>query len=279
MHDSKVVSDHWKYNAQHWQYVRPPLKPTAQDIAFIEAAISEWHTATDRTSPTILVLGVTPELCRLSAKVTRNAIAIDRSAAMIQTAYMNILGLGLSVVRGDWLTMPLASSSVDLVLGDGCPNNASYPSGQSQLFRELHRLLRLNGRCFMRFFVQGEEPETTDRVFADLSAGLIQSFHVLKWRLVMASQRDAVEGVRLDNAWNLLTEKWRDLNHLATRYNWPIQEVRTIEVYRKTSTIFHFPTLAQYRAFLPTVGFSVIEVITPSYKLGERCPTILLERK
>jgi hypothetical protein len=279
MDDSKALYDHWKYNAQQWQYVGPPLKPMAQDVDFVEAAISEWCAVGGRTNPTILVLGVTPELCRLSVKVTRNAIAIDRCAAMTQTAYMNIIGLRPPVVRGEWLSMPLVSSSVDLIIGDGFLINLSYPSGQSRLFAEFYRLLRPGGRCFMRCFVQSDKPETTNSVFADLSAGLIRSFHILKWRLVMASQRNAVEGIPLQSVWNLLSEKWPDLDQLARRFNWPTDEVRTIEVYRKTPARFHFPTLAQYRDFLPTVGFSVLDVITPSYELGEVFPTILLERR
>jgi hypothetical protein len=51
--------------------------------------------------------------------------------------------------------------------------------------------------------------------------------------------------------------------------------VRTIEAYRGLATRYSFPSLAELRAVIAEAGFSILEVVTPGYELGDRCPTIV----
>jgi hypothetical protein len=128
----------------------------------------------------------------------------------------------------------------------------------------------------VRCFVQLDEKETTDEVFADLSRGGIGNFHVLKWRLAMALQADAETGVPVASVRRAVYAVWDDPAYLAERFAWPLAHVQTIDAYRDVSTRYTFPTFAQVRDLVTAGGFSIVEVSTPSYELGERCPILTL---
>jgi hypothetical protein len=225
----------------------------------------------------VLVLGVTPELCGLPMHVSSRVTAMDKSTDMIGAIWPGRVRARDEVVCADWRWMPLAGSSIDLVLAD-CPfSSLPYPLGYSALCAELDRVLRRPGRCVVRCYAQTEKRETIDDVFTDLDMGRIGNFHVLKWRLAMALQLHADVGVSVGSVWSALHSAWKDLDLLAERFAWPIEQVRTIESYRNMETRYTFPTFAQYRRIFSAVGLSVIEVSTPSYELGERCPTLVLE--
>ena len=224
-------------------------------------------------------MGVTPELCGLWTDSGGRVIAVDKSASMIQSIWPGRLRPGDEAICADWRGMPLATSSIDFALGDGFLSTLKYPSDYSVAFSELHRVLARGGRCAVRCFAQLDNRETPEEVFADLDAGRIGSFAVFKWRLNMAFQPDAATGVAVKCAWHAVNDTWKDLNIPAERYGWPIEDVLTINAYRTVDTRFSFPTRPQYCTFFSDAGFSVIRVATPSYELGERCPTFILERR
>jgi len=172
--------------------------------------------------------------------------------------------------------MPFATSSVDIALGDGFFNLMRFPSDYQAMCSELYRLVRPGGLWIVRCFVQAETPETASDVFNDLSLKKIGSFQVLKLRLLMAMHPDPETGVAIGHTWEVLHNKWNEYGLLAEEFGWPVEEVRAIDGWRYANNLYSFPTLAQYRKFFPTVGFSVIDVFTPTYELGERCPTLVL---
>ena len=241
------------------------------------SAISEWLRMARRTDPTLLVIGVTPELCGLPMNSGSRVIAIDRSTDMIRSVWPGRLRTGDEAICANWLRLPLAVSSVDIVLADGVCTGLAYPSGQAALFAEMRRVLHDDGRSVVRCFVQREERETPDEVFADLRRGCIGNFHAFKLRLAMALQTDPKVGVDVGDVWNLLHDTWEDLNFLAEQFGWPIDEVLTIHAYRGVNIRYSFPTCAQYCELFSSIGFSVTRVATPSYELGERFPTFVLE--
>ena len=243
----------------------------------MHSAITEWLRTTRRSAPTLLVLGVTPELCKLQLSSGSRVIAVDKSADMIRSIWPGRLRTRDEVICADWRRLPLAASSIDITLADGSLSALAYPLEYSIVFSELQRLLRPQGRCVIRCYVQPDIRETPDEVFADLFRGRIGNFHVLKWRLAMALQSDAEGGVAVRSVWRTLQVAWKDLDLLAERFAWPIAEVLTIEAYRHVDTRYSFPTLAQYREFFSAAGFAVTQLATPSYELGERCPTFVLE--
>jgi len=267
----------WQKHAHQWSFVRPPLRPSAEDIDMVGAAVAEWTGINGQVNPSVLVLGVTPELCRLPLNSGSRIIAADNSADMIRALWPGSIRPRDEAICSDWRSLPLAANSIHLVLGDGTFSMLPYPAGYAALCAELRRVLRSQGRCVIRCFTQLEKRETLEEVLADLDRGRIGNFHILKWRLAMAWQSDADAGVSVGEVWNIFHETWKDFDALAKRYAWPIEELRTIEVYRGMSTRYTFPTLAQYHDFFPTHGFHVIKTIFPAYELGGRCPTLVLD--
>lgn len=270
--------NHWKDHARQWSHVGQPLRPGPEDVAFTHAAIREWLRTSGRTDPTLLVLGVTPELCGLPLNGNSRVVAVDSSTEMISALWRESARPNASVICADWRSIPLADGSINLVLADGSFSALSYPSGYVGLGSELRRLLRPGGRCIIRCFAQLEKPEVIGDVFTDLTRGRIGNFHILKWRLVMALQPNLEAGVSVGSVWQALDDEWKDRDLLAQQFGWPTAEVRTIENYRNVETRYTFPTLAQYREFFSSIGFAIINLTTPSYELGERCPTLVLER-
>jgi SAM-dependent methyltransferase len=270
--------EHWKRRAHQWSLVRPPLRPSEEDIIITRTEVEEWLRNTRRTDPTVLVLGVTHELCSLPVHGGGRLIAVDKSADMIRALWPPNMGARREVICADWRGIPLENATIDLVLADGSFSTLPFPSGYFEVCAELRRLLRPRGQCVIRCFAQSEKRETVEEVFGDLSRGLIGNFHVFKWRLAMALQPDAEAGVAVGWIWSALRATWPELDLLAKRFGWPEAEVRGIESYRDGETRYTFPLLAQYLRLFPAAGFSVVRVATPSYELGQCCPTLVLER-
>ena len=128
-------------------------------------------------------------------------------------------------------------------------------------------MLRSNGIMIMRYFVQADDPERPEVVFADLREGRIGSFHAFKWRLAMSLQANASEGVRVDDIWR----KWAAAN-VTTGY--PNEAVNTIETYRGSDHRLTFTTLGQIRD-LHAGLFEEKSCIVCGYELAERCPIMV----
>lgn len=269
--------DHWKDHARQWGYVGPPLRPCAEDIRLARELVGAGGADTGGRRHAIL-LGVTPELVSMDWPRGTRLTAVDRCMEMIRGVFPRE---GLSVpawaVCGDWLNLPLPDEGADWVVGDGCYTLLDGPARYRELGREVHRILRPGGRYLARMFLRPDSPEPAAAVFDDLEAGRIGNFHVFKWRLAMALHDGAGSGVRVDTIW----ERWRqagiDPGELARDTGWPEAEILTIEAYQGSKACYTYPTLDEARAAL-SVRFRELACRFPGYELGERCPTLLLER-
>jgi hypothetical protein len=264
----------WERHARQWSRIGPPLRPSAEDARVVAAAIDEWRRAAGRRDPTILLLGVTPELCGIDARVGR-VIATDHSLDMIRGVWPGRVRTRDAALAADWRALPIAAGSIDVALADGSLTNLPFPSGYAAVGSELRRTLAEGGLWIVRCFVQAGTPESVADVLSGLAAGEAGGFHAFKWRLAMALQVDARAGVALGDVWNALAAAEPDLDALAHRGGWTIESVRTIEAYRGLATRYSFPSLAELRAVIAEAGFSILEVVTPGYELGDRCPTIV----
>ena len=269
---------HWSIHARQWSHIGPPLRPSAEDVTVVMTGVRDWIQANDRSVSTLLILGVTPELCTLPTQAIDRIIAVDSSAEMISAIWPGRIRLQDSAIRADWQQIPLADGAIDLAAADGSFALLQFPGGYARVLAELQRLLRRDGRCIVRCFAQAETPESVSDVFDALRRGLIGSFHVLKWRLAMALQEGAATGVVLARVWEALHAEWPSLEALAGQFQWPIADVRTIDAYRNVGRTYCFPTLVEHCEAFSESGFSVVSIVTPSYELGNRCPTVVLER-
>lgn len=257
--------------------MKSPLRPCAEDIAIVHAAINARLPGFGKARATAVVAGVTPELCHLNSAALEQVVAVDQSPDMIGCIWPGRLRPGDAVICANWRRMPLAASSADIVLADGSLTPLPYPSGCSQFMREVRRILAPKGWCVIRCYTQPAQRERAENVLKQLNEGRIGSIHVLKFRLAMALQASAGEGVAVRAVWQTLNRVWPDLAALAEHLHWPLPEVHTIEPYREADTRYTFPTLEEYRAIFQQGGLRVVETFVPTYELGERCPTMVLE--
>ena len=259
---------HWERYALDWDLLGPPLRPSPEDVAIYERAVAGLG-----RRPQALLLGVTPEIAAMQWPPGTRLVAIDRSAAMIAHVWPARGREHGAAVRGDWLNLPLAAASQDIVIGDS-PLHQGYPHEQRAALASFRRVLSPEGLFVVRYFCAPDRPETPAAVFADLLGGRIGSFHAFKWRLAMALQRTAGEGV----AWGAIWEAWhaevRDPEALMRALGWPAAQLRTIDVYRGATARISFPTYAEAQALLGE-AFAPLQKIVPRYELGERCPIVI----
>jgi hypothetical protein len=272
-------SDHWKGFARQWSLLGPPLRPSPADVDLARDAIRGWIRASGRAQPTLLVLGVTAELCALAAGEGCRVVAVDRSRDIIGALWRPPSRTGSGVVCADWCHMPLATDSVDLVLGDGSFTLLDVPVGYPALCAELQRVVRARGACILRCFVQADVRESVLDVFAELERGRIKNYHALRFRLAMALQTDARSGVALGAVYDALSVAWPDLDALADRFGWSREQVHLVDGYRESEVRYSFPTLGEYEALFRESGFELTRSATADYELGERFPTLVLERR
>jgi hypothetical protein len=96
----------------------------------------------------------------------------------------------------------------------------------------------------------------------------------------MALQEDVQDGVLLANIWQALYDVAPDLNRLAEQIGWRPEPLRAIDAYRDCRNRYAFHSLDEFLD--PFVeqpgGFAVESIQTPTYPLGERCPTVIFRR-
>lgn len=272
-----AANGHWPDVARQWERVGPPLRPSRQDLTLVVDVIAGWarHHARGLRA---LICGVTPELYRLPWPAGSSVRAIDRARPMIQAVWP---GPRDAVVCADWAAMPLAPASVDVVLCDGGAHLVPYGVPRAAFARELARVISPGGLFVARLFVPPARRESPDAVLQDLLEGKIASLNVLKLRLGMALQANALEGVRLSRVWDALHAVAPDHEQLAARLGWPVDHVRAIDTYRDCPARYHFQTTDEVRALLcDDMGgrFALESVSVPTYDLGERCPTVVFRR-
>lgn len=267
----------WERNARLWQFIGPPLRPSAEDINFVASILQSLPNADADDALASILLGVTPELA--AVLTATRMLSIDRSMAMIR-------GIGARHPRGprarsvvaDWRRMPVRGEIADLIAGDGCYTALDFPAGYRALSREVVRALKPAGRFVVRLFVSPERRETPQAVFDDLLGGRIGNFHIFKWRLAMAVQSRPEEGVRLGDIWTTWNSSAIDPQFLINAFGWPASAVGTIEAHCGVNERFTFPTLTEVRAILHEY-FCELGALVPSYELGERCPSLVLEKR
>jgi len=268
-----MPSDHWNHHAQQWQHVAPPLRPSAEDIELMTVRVAALDSVT-----TSVLLGVTPEIAGMHWPRGTRLLAVDRCMGMIQGVWPCGGVPDRHAVCGDWLALPITEGSADLIVGDGCFTLLPYPDGLALAYASAARALRPGGAFMMRYFCRPESAEPLDAVFADLEAGRVGNFHVLKWRMAMALHGDASSGVSVGAVWEALNAAVSDRDAFAKDLGWPRAAIDTIDVYRGVDTRYYFPTLDEIRE-VTSQHFEELSVDTPSYELGERCPIVCYRRR
>lgn len=267
-------NDAWQRHSRSYQLYGPPMRPSAHDLAFYWDSANEW--IQKRGAPRVLLLGVTPELYNLPWPKGTDFMAVDRTQAMIDAAWP---GPKNSVLRADWLSLNLPDGSRDIVLCDGGLHLLEYPQGQHRLIRLLRSILSDGGLCIFRLYILPSQRETPDAVIQDLLDGRIGNLDTLKLRLSMSMHNTAEEGVEAGQVYGALIKAAPDLEKLAVKIEWPIERMLLINDYKDMEYRFYWLTVEQVIDLFcgDPGGFRVHRLKTPSYELGQRCPTIALQ--
>ena len=272
------TSPSWESVALQWHRWGPPLRPSSADVRRTEAAVARWGRRNSGEALHALLLGVTPELAGMAWPKPSRLLAVDRSPTMLRYVWPGDVPGRRQAIRGNWLDLPVAPRSQDVVIGDGCFPQLDYPTSQRAFAAALHRVLHPGGILVMRFFVQLPRRESVAEVFDALRAGRIGNFHVLKLRLAMALHQDCRQGVRLHNVWMAWQAAGIDASWLPTHAGWSENAVGTIDFYRGQNARLTLPTLAEHQALL-SEWFDEVSIEIPDYELGERCPMIVCRPK
>ena len=269
--------DHWMVHASQWAHVGQPLRPGPIDVGIAESMARQASTIVGHASPRALVLGVTPELVGMGWPQGTRLISVDRCPGMIGRVLPRA-GQGRVIgICGNWLQLPLASGSLDLIAGDGCFTVLETLADHGAFSAELARVLA-GGFLIMRLFVRPDQAETIEQVFDALEAGQIGNFHIFKWRLAMALHQDLGSGVAVADIWKAWQSSGLDSASLALAQGWPVADIETIRAYENATARYTFPRIHEAREVLSR-DFAELDCQLPDYELGERCPTLLLRAK
>jgi SAM-dependent methyltransferase len=277
MEQSRQRKEQWSKAAQVWDNLGTPLRPSPGDVRIFANSLSEL--GANGTKPLrALVLGVTPELYHLPWPTGSTVRAVDHSQAMIDYVWP---GSPDSVLCADWVSMPYEAGSMDVALCDGGMSLLHYPDTHRSLAKRLSEVLAPGGFLIMRLFEPPKVRERPEAVIEDLNAGRILNTNCLKLRLGMALQPDALTGVRVHDVWAYLNAREPSWEALAARLDWPVAQLKVIDVYRDSPARYHFLTAEQVLEVFREGSNSAFEqhrIERPDYVMGGQCPILTLRR-
>ncbi len=267
---------YWESRARDWR-VSPPLTPAAEDIAWYEATVSACARALSARPLRALLLGVTPGIATMGWPAGTSLLAVDWAQGMVEHVWPRTgFPDGTEVVRADWRQLPLASGSIDVVVGDGCYAAMGSLEGARQLNREIRRVLRGGGWYCTRAFRRSDVPTPTEALFEELEGGGVDNLDLFRWRLAMAVQGDSAEGVALGKVWRVWEQHVRDVQADARR--WSADQRLNMARWENVEARFSFLSLAELRD-LAAPGFELLSSDWPSYASAEHFPRLLMRAR
>jgi SAM-dependent methyltransferase len=271
-HPGIQPSSHWAAFSTQWRVIDVPLRPSDDDLKAYESIVLDWQRAHPARSVRGLLLGVTTEIATMRWPEGASLLAVDHSLPMVANVWPKP-AYG-SAVCADWRSMPLPARSRDVALGDGCLTLLSIPHGRDAFADNLRRVLTDDGVLALRCFCRPEVPETPKQVFHDLRGRRIDGFCAFKWRLAMSLHGRVDQGVRLADIWECWSAEVDDPDALAVHCGWPLEAVRSMEVYRGSGTRYLFSTVEECRQSLAP-WFTLESQHVGRYELAERCPILV----
>jgi SAM-dependent methyltransferase len=264
---------YWDNFARIYEALDSPLIPRREDLEFIEGAIKSWACSHPGERVSALLLGATPGIAAMRWPEGSLLTAVDRSMEIAKIIWPGNIPGKRSMMCGNWLDLPLRRASCGVVIGDCAINCLRYPDGFRGLAASVRNALNDDGIFVMRCFVQPDQQEDPEAVFADLFQ--CANFHHFKLRLMMAMQRSVETGVPVNEVYRFWNNHRVDKESLSLCTGWEPSEIETIELHNGPNTVHTFPTLGELQSVLDEF-FSEIDTSVPSYPGGDLCPTLVL---
>jgi len=272
--ETKPADPYWARIAALYAQMRPPLRPSGEDIRFYEETVGAYALRHPKQANRALLLGVTPDIAAMRWPLSFSLLGIDHSNEMVKGVWPGNVPGRRWAVNGNWLSLPKRPSSCDIVIGDGSMNCLRYPDDQRAFAGSVRGVLKREGIFILRCFTQPVQQERPDQVLEDAMRGEIPTFTQFRFRLLMAMQPSTRAGVAVNDAYRFWTSHGARESLLLSRTDWE-SELDYIEVYRDGGAVHTFPTLAEFRAKLSEF-FDEISVSFPTYYAGDRCPRLVL---
>jgi hypothetical protein len=269
----QAVAPHWSDAAYHWHEYGSPLRPSADDVAAIEALVRNGHGDTGPRPLSALLLGVTPEIATMAWPPRTELLAIDRSRPMLEHVWPGDIDGRRRAVCGDWFDFAWETARHDIVVGDGIFAILDFPRQYRTLAASIRAALAPDGVFVTRLFLQSPQRETPGAVFDDLLANRIGSFHAFKMRLAMAMQDNATAGVRMGDVYAAWRSANIDPDALAAITGWSHATIETIRPWAEKPSRLSFPLAGEMDAAMAD-HFDKHAERTLAYELGERCPVV-----
>jgi SAM-dependent methyltransferase len=250
--DRSGIAD-WDRRAEDWR-IMPPLAPSAQDVAWYEERVGEVAAAHGSGGVAALLLGVTPSLVEMRWPARTSLVAVDWSSGMLGRVFPSGGGrLRAQAVRGDWRSLPFASASRDVVVGDGCYSALGCYRDAQRASQEVRRVLRGGGLFCLRCFARCDRPRSSDELYADLLGAPELDLQLFHWRLAIAVQGDSPEGVCVHDVWRTWQERVPDLRAEQQRRGWPAEPITAIDQsmlanWKESRLRYYVPNRSELRA-------------------------------
>ena len=272
------TQSYWNQMARFYWMTGAPLRPGPEDILHLQQLVARASSELPRGPLHAVMLGVTPAKASMQWPNNVRLLAVDRSLPMVKSVWPGDVPGARQAICGDWFSLPLADRSCSLFTGDGSGNCVRFPEGLRELAAEAARVLHPEGRLLLRCYIQPERREEPDRVLASLRESDNPTFHHFKFRLLMALQRTARDGVVLADVHRYWVRSRIIPERLAEATGWDLASIRMMDAYRDSPTVHVFPTLAEFRSVLEEF-FEECSCTSASYPLAERCPVLMLKPK
>jgi hypothetical protein len=272
------MKSYWDSLAHQFQHQQPPLRPCAEDTRLLQQIVHNRHRQNSPPHSRALLFGVTPEIASLSWPDHTSLLAIEKSQAMIDVIWPGNIPGRREAILGNWLDIKLEEASFDFVVGDGFLTGFAYPDQYRQIAENISHWLKPDGWLIARLFVRTTKQETLQAIMTDLRAHRVKRFDILKWRLGMALQENAREGVTVENiyrAWKRIEEQWPSLPEEA---GWPRPTVDTIKLYDGRIARYAFPSIEELNDAFSN-HLEPVSTTIPDYDFGECCPTLVYRRR
>jgi SAM-dependent methyltransferase len=265
--DKKTISasSAWDQFHRRWARLKPPLRPNADVVAALAAAIAGHETD-------VLLLGVTPELADIGCATT----AADHSASMIERVWPGDTDRRRAML-GSWLALPVPAASFSAAIGDGSLNAVSF-ANYPALFAELRRVLNPGARLALRVYAMPEPCENVAALCDAVMESQTPHFHAFKWRLAMAiaAERESAD-VPVALVHQIFTERFPDPGALLRATGWSSEDLAEMEAYRGQEVVLCFPTRPALLAALAPAFVNARFVPSGRYALAERCPLLIAD--
>lgn len=144
---SSEQSSIWPTFLKYWKYYHCPGKPSRDDLHIVERWLKKLKVRR------VLILGSTPQLRDLCAKLKLETTVMDMQIEMLQgmQRYMVRKNVPETIIRSDWLTAPLREGYFDAVLGDLIMENVPH-AYKIPLLKNISRWLRPGGHFITKVF-------------------------------------------------------------------------------------------------------------------------------